>query len=290
LQYPDWLKSTSHKQLELELGPLEISLKQYLDSKPTDPVKIKYAEDAQAYLEKSKDALSKRKIQNAWALYYKAELLQYYIKPNDEVNARAGKILFENTNMLGAGAKQNIRRLIGQDAGNGNWDLKKPVDTDKVVESRRIVQEYYSTKYIYLDVTMQLLAILAVIVAILTSLVAFALTIAPTAVAAAPNNWVFWVTIGLLGGIGGSISGLLGLKQSFALDSDMPERVLNKWITIAKPIIGFGAAIVIAIFVFAGFVEVANIEVSTYLVFALAFISGFSERLIIGAVASRLPS
>jgi hypothetical protein len=138
---------------------------------------------------------------------------------------------------------------------------------------------------------MQLLAILAVIVAILTSIVAFTLTmLVPTAVAAVPNNWVFWVTIGLLGGIGGSISGLLGLKQSFALDSDMPERVLNKWITIAKPIIGFGAAIVIAIFVFAGFVEVANIEVSTYLVFALAFISGFSERLIIGAVASRLPS
>ena len=288
--YPDWLKSTSHKQLELELGPLEISLKQYLDSQPTDPAKIQYAKDAQAYLEKSKDTLSKRKIQNAWTLYYKAELLQYHIKAKDEVNARAGKILFENTNLLNTGAKQNIRRLIGQDSGNGNWDLKNPVDIDKVIEARRIVQEYYNTKYTYLDVTMQLLAILAVIVAILTSMVAFALTIVPTAVATAPNNWVFWVTIGLLGGIGGSISGLLGLKQSFALDSDMPERVLNKWITIAKPILGFGAAIVIAIFVFAGFVEVANIQVSTYLVFALAFISGFSERLIIGAVASRLPS
>jgi hypothetical protein len=290
LHYPDWLKSTSHKQLELELGPLEESLKQYLGNQPTDPVKIQYAKEAQAYLEKSKNALGKRQIQNAWALYYKAELLQYHLKPEDEVNARAGKILYESTNLLNAGAKQNIRRLIGKDSQNGNWDLKNPVETDKVVEARRIVQEYYNTKYTYLDVTMQLLAILAVIVAFLTSLVAFALTIVPASVAAAPNNWVFWVTIGLLGGIGGSISGLLGLKQSFALDSDMPERVLNKWITIAKPIIGFGAAIVIAIFVFAGFVEVANITVSTYLVFALAFISGFSERLIIGAVASRLPS
>lgn len=290
MNYPDWLKSTSHKQLELELGPLEESLKQYLNSQPTDPVKIQYAKEAQAYLEKSKHALSKRQIQNAWALYYKAELLQYHLKSADEVNARAGKILFESTNLLNAGAKQNIRRLIGQDNSNGNWDLKKTLDTDKVIESRRIVQEYYNTKYTYLDVTMQLLAILAVIVAILTPIVAFALTIVPTTVATAPNNWGFWITIGLLGGIGGSISGLLGLKQSFALDSDMPERVLNKWTTIAKPIIGFGAAIVIAIFVFAGFVEVANIQVSTYLVFALAFVLGFSERLIIGAVQSRLPS
>jgi hypothetical protein len=291
---PDWswLKSTSHKQLELEIGPLEESLTQYLANPPTTstPDTKQKAKDALAYLTKSKAALSQRQVQNAWSLFYKAELLQYNLKSDDEVAARAGRILFENTRMLSEGSKQNVRKLIGKDSGNGSWDLQSPVVRERVIEARRIIQDYYNNKYIYLDVTMQLLSILAVIVAGLSVIVAATLTWVPTTVSAAPSSLLFWVTIGLLGGIGGAISGLLGLKESFALDSDMPERVLNKWVTIAKPVLGFGAAIVIAIFVFAGFVEVANIQVSTYLIYALAFVSGFSERLIIGAVASRLPA
>ncbi|MCL5949234.1 MAG: hypothetical protein M1490_02005, partial [Candidatus Bathyarchaeota archaeon] len=151
--------------------------------------------------------LVERKAQNAWVLYYKAELLQYHLKKDDEIKARAGRILFENTPMLGDGAKQNVRKLIGRDSGNGSWDLKDPLELEKVVEARRIIQDYYNNKYIYLEVTMQLLSILAFIVAVLSVIVAVTLNLVPTAVTTAPSSLVFWVTIGLLGGIGGSISG-----------------------------------------------------------------------------------
>jgi hypothetical protein len=255
-----------------------------------DLVKGQHAKNAQAYVGKAQEALGKWKVQDAWVFYYKAELLQYYLKSPEEVNAKAGKLLFESTAVLDAGAKQNVRRLIGKDAGNGSWNLQTPVNPENVIQAREIVQGYYNTKFIYLGLTMQLLTILAFIVAVLSAVVAISLAKVPSAVVDAPDSLVFWVTIGLLGGIGGAISGLLGIKQSFAVEGDMPERVLNKWITIAKPILGFGAAIIIAIFVFAGFIQIADIQVSTYLVYALAFISGFSERLIIGAVSSRLPS
>jgi hypothetical protein len=292
MEMPDWLKSTSYKQLELELGPLEISLNQYLANppQPVKPLKIQYANEAKAYLVQATEALRKNKVQNAWALYYKAELRQYHLKESDEIKARAGRILFESTPLLSNSDKKVVRTLIGKAAENGSWDLKDDLDTNKVIEARRIIQDYYSNKYIYLGLTMQLLFVLAVIMVSLSSIVAVTITMIPTEVAIVGNNMLFWLTIGLLGGIGGSISGLFGLKESFASETDMPERVLNKWITAAKPVIGSGAALIIAIFVFAGFVEVANIQVSTYLIFALAFVSGFSERLIIGAVASRLPS
>ncbi len=243
-----------------------------------------------AIVKEAKVTLQQRKVQNAWALYYQAELLEYELKTKEELDARAGKILFESAILLNDGAKQNIRRLIGQGSDNGGWVLQKNVAPSNVIEARRIIQDYYIKKYTYLDVAMQMLSILTTIVAILSLIIAFTLTSVPNTITSAPASSVFWITIGLFGGVGGSISGLFGLKQSFALDSDMPERVLNKWITIAKPIIGFAAAIVIAIFLIAGFVEVANIEVSTYLIFSMAFVSGFSERLIIGAVSSRLPS
>jgi hypothetical protein len=105
----------------------------------------------------------------------------------------------------------------------------------------------------------------------------------------ASTNAVFWLNIGLFGAVGGSISGLLGLQQAFSSTNDIPEKVLNKWVTIAKPIIGFAAAVLIAIFIIGGLVQVADIAVSNYLIYAMAFVSGFSERLIIGAVESRLP-
>lgn len=284
----NWLKSTSQKQLELELAPLEEFLDQYIKNPPV-PANLSVAQKALLYVNKSRAEVREARTQNAWALYYDAELVTYQLMDPAEVDAKAGKLLFEDTAMLSDGAKQNIRRLIGQDSGSGGWKLVSPIKLENVIECRRIVQNYYNNKYIYLELTMQQLAILTVIALALSVASIITLTLVPSTGAVPTGNWLFWFTIGLLGGSGGAISGLLGLKDAFALKSDTPERLLNKWMTIAKPIIGFAAAIIIAIFAIAGLVQVADLTVSIYLIFALAFVSGFSERLIIGAVASRLP-
>jgi hypothetical protein len=289
---PDWerLKSTSQKQLELELAPLEELLNEYVTN-PPNPNKVLIAKNALSYVNKAKIELDKRRVQNAWALFYGAELLEYRLIDIQEIiDARAGKILFEHASLLDEGAKQNVRRLVGVASGNGDWKLNTPVKLDNLIEARRIVQDYYNDKYIYLGLTLELLSILTAIAGVLSLIITVTLTWIPSTSTISTTNWLFWFTIGLLGGSGGSISGLLGLQQAFALKSDTPERLLNKWITIAKPVLGFAAAIIIAIFVIAGLVQVANITISNYLIFAMAFISGFSERLIIGAVAARLPS
>jgi hypothetical protein len=282
------LKSTSQKQLELELEPMEEFLIKY--ENPTDPKKVLIAKNALSYVQKAKIELKQRRIQNAWALFYTAELLEYRLMDNAEVDARAGKTLFEHASLLDEGAKKNIRRLIGIASGNGDWNLNTPVNLDNAIEARRIVQNYYNNKYTYLDLTMQQLSILTGIAGVLSLILIFTLTGFPITNVVPTGNWWFWFTIGLLGGAGGSVSGLFGLQQAFVTTGDTPERLLNKWITIAKPVIGFSVAIVISIFVIAGLVQAANIVVSNYLIFALAFVSGFSERLIIGAVAARLPS
>jgi hypothetical protein len=288
LRGSNWLKSTSQKQLELELEPLEEFLSTY--DNPSDPKKVAIAKNALSYVQKAKGEVQKRNVQNGWALFYTAELLEYRLMEPAEVDARAGKTLFEHAPLLDEGAKQNVLRLIGIASGNGDWKLATPVNLDNAIEARRIVQNYYNNKYTYLDLTMQQLSILAAIAGVLSLIIMFTLTSIPSTNAVPTGNWWFWFTIGLFGGAGGSISGLLGLQQAFSLKSDTPERLLNKWITIAKPVIGFSVAVIIAIFIIAGLVQVANIAVSNYLIFALAFVSGFSERLIIGAVAARLPA
>jgi hypothetical protein len=295
LKYRDWyvLKSTSQKQLELEINPVREYLEHYVKVnaafKPEETAKLnnfQTAKYAQTLIEKAKDELNNRRVQDAWALFYAAQLEQYKLLNNDEIAAQAGIILYQCAPSLDDGAKQNIRRLISKASQDGKWILKDNPSLSDVIEARRIVQNYYNEKYTYLGITLEQLSLLAGIVIVLTVGTIFMVTRIPDNFA--NTTVLFWLTIGLFGAIGGSISGLLGLQQAFSSTSDMPQKVLNKWITIAKPIIGFSAAIVIAVFITAGLVKIADIEIGNYLMYGMAFISGFSERLIIGVVEARL--
>jgi hypothetical protein len=148
----EFIKSTSHKQLELELSPLEQFFLNQL-SITSDPLTVTVAAYAIGLLQEARDELKNRRAQNAWALFYRAELEQYKLFGDREINARAGKILFQSASKLEDGAKQNVRRLIGVDSQNGDWKLKNPLERDSVVEARRIVQEYYTDKYTCLGLT-----------------------------------------------------------------------------------------------------------------------------------------
>lgn len=232
--------------------------------------------------------LEKQNVQSAWALYYQAELEAYKLLDPLELRGRAGKILFEDTHLLNKNAKQYVRLLIGKDSGNGDWKLQDNLSTQNVIQARHRIQDYFNDEYTWLGLTMQMLSILAAVAVLLTLAIMIALTGIPEEAAA--TNLLFWFTIGLFGAVGGSTSGLLGLREAFTSNSGTPERVLNKWITIAKPVVGFAAAVIITLFIKGGLLQVENIAVNNYVIYAMAFISGFSERLIIGAVQTRLPS
>ena len=325
-----WAKSTSHLQLERVLSPLKIFLESYQSS---DPNEVAIAEQAKKLAKDSEEKLKEADVQEAWALFYQAELEQYKLLGTKEIDAIAGKILHEQIGMLSDGAQKHVRQLIGIDSQNGDWKLKpSPIDPENVIEARRIVQEYYVDKYTNLGLALKQLAILATIAVIASlSIIAvmlavpgnsfafdhfsatnftaaevtstnfnatnFAATnfnatdiIASNASQVSSTHLIFWIAIGLFGAIGGAISGLYGIRQAYTLESGTPERVLNNWITLAKPAVGFAAAIIIGVFLIGGLVQAANITMSNYLVYAMAFVSGFSERLIIGAVEERLPS
>jgi hypothetical protein len=293
LNYRDWnwLKSTSHKQLELELSPLEGFLQNYIStappaSPPSDGVNT--AAFAISLTQEARAELDNHRVQNAWALFYKAELETYKILDPIEIKGRAGKILFEDTSLLDDNAKQYVRLLIGKDSGNGDWKLQDNLNTKDVVQARHRIQDYYNDEYTWLGLTMQMLSILAAAAVLLTIAIMIALTGIPND--APPTNLLFWFTIGLFGAVGGSTSGLLGIRDAFTTKSGTPERVLNKWITIAKPVIGFAAAVIITLFIKGGLLTLENITITNYVIYAMAFVSGFSERLIIGAVQARLPS
>ena len=147
VNWSDLLKSTSHLQLERELSTLKTFLDNYEKNYSSEPNNLQIAKGAKGTAKKAEDKLSACKVQEAWALFYKAELEQYMLLGSDELEGRAGKILFENTGMLGDAGKKRVRKLIGEDTGNGDWKLKNKVKPESVVESRRVIQEFYIEKY-----------------------------------------------------------------------------------------------------------------------------------------------
>lgn len=304
----DWLeeqfKSTSQKQLENELYPLIIFLNKYNPSSSSIPAtgiskgdlpRIK--EQALQLASESTDLLRKRKVQEAWALYYEAELLEYRLLTDEQLKDKAKKILFQDTGELDDSEKQCVQSFLGTSDNKGNWSLKDPPpNTEEIIEARSVVQNHYNGRYYHLSLALTQLSILAA-VALVASVLIIALThLVPTSVSSSGSvqfsrgSLSFWFAVGFFGALGGAISGLYGLKDAFAASADMPECIFNKWQTIARPIVGFAAAIAISYFVIAGFVQAANLTVSNDVMFVMAFISGFSERLIIGSVQQHLPS
>lgn len=346
LKIPSWLretfKSTSQKQLECVLIPLEKFLKNYAPP-PTSPTKgtptpslssAQLFQMAKELVDETKKELAEHRIEEAWGSFYEAELLQYQLMQKEELVEQARKILFTDINVLDNDEKKCVQKSIGTSTSSGDWDLKQGDDLtkDEIIGARKVVQNHYNNKYFHLSLSLAQLSILATIALVASLLIIVTTHYVPnniftfdllsagnftatsvtssnfnatnfaasnftaTNITASSSNQIsssnllFWIAVGLFGALGGAISGIYGLKDAFTSSTDMPESVLNKWLTVARPAVGFAAAVAIAYFLIAGLVQVADITVSNYLLYVMAFISGFSERLIIGSVQQRLPS
>lgn len=123
-----------------------------------------------------------------------------------------------------------------------------------------------------------------------TSFTASDVTATKTSTEIAGDDLFFWLTIALFGALGGIVSGMNSLKAAFKSREDIPEKVLNGWVTIARPFVGLLAAVAIAVFLLSGLFTLLETTVTKYVLFAIAFASGFTERYIVGAVEKQAPS
>ncbi len=123
-----------------------------------------------------------------------------------------------------------------------------------------------------------------------TSFTAADVTAIKTSTEIAGDNLFFWLSIALFGALGGAVSGMNSLKEAFKSKEDIPEKVLNGWVTIARPLVGLLVAVAIAVFLLSGLFTLLETTVTKYVLFAIAFASGFTERYIVGAVEKQAPS
>jgi hypothetical protein len=263
--------------------------------------------------------------QKVWSHYYEAELLSFHLMGEADWKARAKSIFNEAEDALDASEKKTIRDLIGKAGEGGVWVVQdeEKLEKPKVIEARRITQVHYCDAYTKLGMSLKQLRILAAIAIAITAIIMVSLVIVPNTTAVVFNvgnttesnatvstnvtfnstatnaagdsifaNYTFtsffFLGVALFGALGGTASGMITIAKSSK--GAIPERLLNSWLTIAKPVFGAVAALAVSVFLLAGLLQSVegllkpSAAITTYAVFAISFASGFSERILLRAV------
>lgn len=272
-------KSTSHKQLDNTLGPFELELTNLIAVRKKDSTKevSPWAEDALQMLKCAQKSLELGEIQLGWGFFYKAELLSLHLMDDGMLQERATIILNKAEERLDEQEKKNVRDLIGK-SEKGIWQTKPNVTINEVYSALSIVQKHYIDAYTALDTAMFQLGILAGIALLLSPFIILSLMITPWQKVI--SNWWLLPAV-LFGAMGGAISGVITTATGLTKE-DIPQMLLSSWVSVVRPIVGAAAALAISMFLLAGLVNLG--EVTDNLIFAVAFASGFSERVLLKTV------
>ncbi|HEY3420859.1 MAG TPA: hypothetical protein VGK23_09930 [Methanomassiliicoccales archaeon] len=225
--------------------------------------------------------------ESAWSYYYMSErsLLRLDWRENEALDSNYLRIVAESiwaeaNAKLEPWKKEKVQKLL--------FDEKTPKPTytiEEIVQAKRIIDSHdHNVEYKANSVHWQL-DVLGTLTMILLIIAVFVLTTSD--LTATLRNLSMLIMICVFGAFGGSISGIFSLsKISMKETAEIPIQSLSGWLTISRPLVGAVSALIIAVFILSGLMDVGTI--SPTVILAVSFVSGFSERLILGA-ADKIP-
>ncbi len=241
-------------------------------------------------LEESASALKESDLTKGWKAFNTARGIEteiYYQLSKDKefeklatewLQAKAVSVYSEGMKKLGGWRKQVIRSLL-----RDNNHLKAEISPSDLIQSEQILSEHHSNIYHRLEIIQRQFWWLAVfaVIAIVSWIVLLAIKhqLCPS------ETQVYDLTLNIqtiiFGVLGACISGILTLANS-STRQNIPEKLLNSWVTFARPLVGLVSALAVVIFVLSGILDINKQSHGLYL--SAAFIAGFSERLLIKTI------
>lgn len=234
---------------------------------------------SQILLDKAQQALDDNNPDLGWQCFQAAQRMElhylYQLEPNLGFRARAQSILNEARDKLSSWRKKTIEDLL-----TDGPKLKDKLDVTVVYFASQILAERHSNVYHRLKIVKRQFWILAIVACLSTIVWVF---LAPQLVDGQTNigDLEFAVSVAMLGTTGACTSGILTLANS-SIQTQIPKKLLESWVTLARPLVGAIAALTIHLFLLSGLLDFG--EVKTGLILSVAFAAGFSERLLIRAV------
>lgn len=266
---PRLFRSQSYRRLRssLDVFSKELEILAGTSGEPWVPI-------ARGLLQEAERALDVNEPERGWQSFFAAQRIALHGLKPEQLTARSGLVLAESESKLGGWRKLAVQGLLAK-AGT------EP-DVYALALALQTLHEHYTNEYEKLRSIRRQTRLLCVIaLAALGALLTTALWF-PT-VGIDDPEFQRSVTVTLYGVLGAAISGVLSLAN--ASEKRIPQLLLYLGATMARVSLGAAAAYVVFTFLRA---EILPFDLkrpnAEWLVLALSFAAGFSERLLVRAV------
>jgi hypothetical protein len=201
-------------------------------------------------------------------------------KSQATLERQANILLIDGRATLNDCEKQKVEALLLDKAKE---KLKDDLSTADIVNAMLILDKH--EEYVYFGINS---VIVQLIVLSIFSLIASALLVillGTVSFSASLTDIGFVFVLVLLGSLGGAVSCIKSFSDvKLAGDPNLPVQTISAWLTMIRPLVGAISALALAAFVLSGLVSFGTI--SPYQLMVVCFVAGFSERFLLGAVAT----
>lgn len=263
-------------------------------------------EEIEELIKRCKSALEQRDAITAWHCYKAARRTELYlleVLQPEMLQARAEAIRQEARRKLksswrGQSIEELLKKCSGPHTKEGSEDHTKegsessegqhlkPCKAEYVVAAAKILDEHHDNTYQKINIIEARLSLLSfgALLALVGWLLIGPLLGAPSCLSGASiPSYVFWLAVVLLGAVGAIVSGFIVTGKG-SQEQKIPDLLLTTRFILARLALGSLTALAVSIFLSSELITLGKESASCELVFAAAFISGFSERLVLRAV------
>lgn len=270
-------KSSSHRRLDTEIGPIELELKGLIEARVKENIpSYPWAELSTQMIDCANQALELGEIEMGWRYLLQAELLSVHLVKKENLKVFAQATLDEAQDKLKSSWRLETIENLFVEYGKLKDDA---IDANEVYTAVKLLKEHHSNTYIKINTARFQLEILAIMGFIMIPLAVWILPKIGENVDLTKGAIFYSVVI--LGAMGGVISAFFSVAR-VRVRGKIPDQLLNSWITISRPLVGAISALGVFLFLLSGLIQLG--QITPNLILAVSFAAGFTERIIISAV------
>ena len=238
----------------------------------------------------ARQAMTEGNAELGWRRLKAADRFRLYGLGADQLSVEAAAILAEASDDekdLSKWRRTSVRALLGDDGGK----LKQSLGPERVVHAKRIIDEHQDNVYQKMNIVTNRLNLLSVVS--LVALIAW-LTYPPFApygsllappVAGDEHGWssrLAWCGVTLAGVLGALFSGFSSSMTADRTKARIPAELTSSTVAVARISMAVVTSLAVSIFMASGMLSILNPTYEAML--AVAFASGFSDRLLLNAL------
>lgn len=273
--------SPQYDRLKNALDEYEINLQHRIARQPF-VAESPWANAARTCLRRARQALKESLFDSGWQHLHTAQSLEIWVYTDDEVQTARQAACREATKLT-RWRRETVESLLCSKTDSEN-PKSGELQRRELYQARLIRNEEFNNLYHKIRVRARSLKVAFFVLA----MIVLAAPLLARVFRIQTPNWKMLAAVEFFGVLGAALSVASSLTRS-SVDATIPQQVLGSVVTWMRPAIGAGAALASYLFLTAGLISVLK-PASTLTALVIAFVAGFSERFIAGAVEDIVPN